>query len=327
MSQAGGDPVAILEAAYSVDRDEAAWLASVLEVVGPGLDRGHGASAFLYDASDVSRMRVWSYLGGPTGRGPAIAQAITASTPERLHWTFRTQSCAVASEGPGWDDQPASQLFRQWGVEDILFVNGLDPTGIGCFLTARMPARAPPTPAVRQKWSRVAVHLAAAYRLQRRLSELREEPDAVLDPGGRVLHAEPGASGNAAREALRHLARAIDRARGGLRRRDPDEALFLWKRLAEARWSLVDQFESDGRRFLVARRNDVRLPRPRVLTDRERQVAAQAALGLTNKHIAYALGLSTGTVSTHLSAAMRKLDLRSRADLTRCLGGLVEGDE
>jgi len=85
------------------------------------------------------------------------------------------------------------------------------------------------------------------------------------------------------------------------------------------RWSLVDRFDSDGRRFLVARRNEPDVRDPRALSPRERQVAAFAALGHSNKLIAYTLGLSASTIATHLAAAMRKLAVRSRVELARAV--------
>jgi DNA-binding NarL/FixJ family response regulator len=51
------------------------------------------------------------------------------------------------------------------------------------------------------------------------------------------------------------------------------------------------------------------------LTDREREVATLVARGLDNDTIAEHLGLSGATVRSHVSHAMTKLDLRSRAHL------------
>jgi DNA-binding CsgD family transcriptional regulator len=43
------------------------------------------------------------------------------------------------------------------------------------------------------------------------------------------------------------------------------------------------------------------------LTDRERQVFTYAAMGQSNKLIAYSLGLAVSTVAAHLERARRKL--------------------
>ena len=52
-----------------------------------------------------------------------------------------------------------------------------------------------------------------------------------------------------------------------------------------------------------------------VLTDREREVVALVALGLSNADIATRLFLSPLTVKTHVNRAMAKLDVRDRAQL------------
>lgn len=52
--------------------------------------------------------------------------------------------------------------------------------------------------------------------------------------------------------------------------------------------------------------------RSRALTHRERAVVEYASRGWSNKVIAYELGVSSSTVSTHLSRAGAKLGLRSR---------------
>lgn len=97
-------------------------------------------------------------------------------------------------------------------------------------------------------------------------------------------------------------------------------ALATYDRLA-ARWDL----ERAGG---VARRYGMSLPArhrrgPRgygaELSPREREVAELAATGRTNREIAAELSLSTNTVNKHLSAALRKLGLRSRTALSHHL--------
>ena len=53
------------------------------------------------------------------------------------------------------------------------------------------------------------------------------------------------------------------------------------------------------------------------LTHREREVVQQVAEGRINKEIAYRLSISVKTVETHRASAMRKLKLRTTADLVR----------
>lgn len=58
-------------------------------------------------------------------------------------------------------------------------------------------------------------------------------------------------------------------------------------------------------------------PRQSELTERERQIVQLVAEGNSNKEIAAALQISTKTVETHRNNVMRKLNLRSAADLVR----------
>lgn len=51
------------------------------------------------------------------------------------------------------------------------------------------------------------------------------------------------------------------------------------------------------------------------LTDREKEVFAAVALGLTNQEISAKLFLSESTVKTHIGAILRKLDLRDRVQI------------
>jgi len=51
------------------------------------------------------------------------------------------------------------------------------------------------------------------------------------------------------------------------------------------------------------------------LSEQERQVIGHVVLGRSNKLAAHELGLSTSTVSTHLTHAMRKLHIRSRVEV------------
>ena len=110
--------------------------------------------------------------------------------------------------------------------------------------------------------------------------------------GGKLVHAEEPAKSAAARELLHQSAVALRRAKGRLRLDAPDRALAEWKGLVAARWTLVDHFESDGQRYVLARRNDVPVRGFGALTERERQVVSYAALGHSSKLIAYELGIA-----------------------------------
>ena len=178
--------------------------------------------------------------------------------------------------------------------------------------------RVKPTTPERKLWRRLGAHLGAGLRLRREL-ETRQAVEltgeAVLDPAGRVLDAEGPAQARDAREALHDAVRRIDRARTQQERADSARAIELWQGLVDGQWSLVDRFDSDGRRFLVARRNEIGLRDPRRLTSRERDVAYLCCLGRSNKAIAYTLGISPASVSAHQKRLLRKLGLSTLTEL------------
>ncbi|NUO52487.1 MAG: helix-turn-helix transcriptional regulator [Polyangiaceae bacterium] len=313
------DIISIIEGAYQVDQEPAGWLRNLLETATPTLDHGLGCSAFFYDATDVNRLRLQEFVSVGARSDESIMRAIERSTPERVRWVFRSQACRTASEGPDWTINPAAKMFREWGITDVLFINGLDPSGIGCFVTAKLSAEDRVSQGTKQRLSKLAAHLASGYRLVRRLSnEAKRDPStgsAVLTPSGRVEHADAEAAEKTALTALREAVGAIEGARGKMRRRDPDGAVSSWRGMVNAKWSLVDHFDRDGKRYVVARENHAQTPRPRELSLRERQVVAYAALGHTNKLIAYELGISASSVGVLLWRAAKKLGVESRKDL------------
>lgn len=76
-----------------------------------------------------------------------------------------------------------------------------------------------------------------------------------------------------------------------------------------------------ARRLAAAVRGEVTAESPRDrlqrLTPREREVLALVATGNTNREIAAGLGISPRTVESHRESLMKKLALRTVADLTR----------
>ena len=86
-----------------------------------------------------------------------------------------------------------------------------------------------------------------------------------------------------------------------------------WEGLVDGRWSLVDRFDTDGRRFVVAVKNDPAHPDPRGLTTREREIAEFVGLGRSTKQIGYTLGVSLSAVTNLTAQAQEKLGLSSRS--------------
>lgn len=113
---------------------------------------------------------------------------------------------------------------------------------------------------------------------------------------------------------LRELAFRLDASPDA--ERDPAEAALAWRAFVDGRYTVVDQFDAHGRRYIVVRRG---LPLCASLTPREREVLSYAKLAYSGKRIAYELGISQSTVALHLKSAARKLGYGSRSRLVLAL--------
>jgi DNA-binding CsgD family transcriptional regulator len=322
--------VGVVEAAYQLEGTEQEWLSGIVEAARPHLDRGRGVVGYFWEARQSGPLQVSEpvLLGTPRVYEQKFA-AFTAAADDRvLDGTYRAEVvCGTVSELVGADlvrQHPAWAMLRPSGICDFLGIRVADPNGQSAFLGAPLHRLGRLRPAERTCWERIASHLSAGLRLRRALlagaSEQRGAVEAILSAKGAVVHAEGLARSRDARSVLHDAIIAMERARGRLRTTNPRLAVAIWRGLVSGRWSLVDSFESDGRRYIVARKNDPHVTDPRRLTLRERQIVAYARLGHANKLIAYELGLSTSSVATHLARALRKLGLRSRSELFRRFG-------
>ncbi len=101
----------------------------------------------------------------------------------------------------------------------------------------------------------------------------------------------------------------------------PDLAVPIWRGLVGGEWSIVDQFDRDGKRHFLVRRNAAPAPAapapPARLSPRERRAMTLASQGHANKAIAFELGVAPSTVSGLLSRAATKLGAPSRAAALR----------
>ncbi len=328
------DPIAAVEACYATELDEEAWLRGILESLRP-LDFGLGLFAEAFDPSVPSGHAVERRAAlGPLPEGVMEdLQRLRLSLPAdlvRSHFgptpPVRLAQQTARRAGPDVV-RVSADFLRKWGARDSLAMFAVDAGGRALMVGSSIPfgGRLPSPRAVKQL-ERVSAHLVSGFRLRRALEGRLARPDeaeAVLDPGGRLLHADGKARGPEAREGLVEAVRRSERARGRLRMADPEEALLLWKGLVDGTWSLLDHADSDGKRLVLARRNEPGLRDPKALAPRERAVLAFAAMGHQNKFIAYLLGLAPSTVAAHLQSACRKLGFASRREAIETFAPLV----
>lgn len=312
------DLIGIVEATYRLEKDAHEWLEGLCEASRFDLDHGFGALGHVLRLDEIGPPEV--PVGVSCGVEPHVLSKVmpifrSLTWREKQAIASRGLPCATAIELGGPEFLATRPEYAAMGIKDILAVRAHDLSGRVVLLTASMPHDRGIRERLRARWSQVAVHIGAASRLRFQPQTTIPGPDdAVLTPGGHVAEANGSSRSRTARERLRRAALNIDRARCK-RWRNADEALVLWEALVDGRWTLVDRFDSDGRRFLIARKNEPPVRDPRALTSRERQVVAMAAAGHRLKVIAYDLGLSVATVSLHLRNAMRKLRVSTRMEL------------
>lgn len=320
-----------LETAYDGDGTDEEWQSRVLDGVMSIVGAVNGAVCHVdsgIDAEGVFRVHTIDTrtqrgpLARPSAGGPMWAQVpptiLARLFGRSLAMTFRE---LIGNQSPA--DIPAWRESWLDPIVDNLGIVARDPTGPGCLVIA---ATTEPLQIPRREQKlldRVSYHFSAAVRLRRgHRARWMDDAEVIMSPSGKVLHAQEQAPDK--RDALDEARRRRDEARK--MKHDPEAALEIWRGLVGGRWSLIDHFDSDGKRFLLAMKNAPVVDRRADLTPRERRVCALAAMGHRDKEIAYMLGLSLASVTAALHRARGKLGVKSRTELatTWRLGQLPE---
>jgi len=314
------DLIAAIEAAYDRSSSDVIWLEQLARIVAPSFGAGssHPISTFIYDLHPNTGIHISDFAS--VGDAPYTCahfekqHAEVDAAAHRL--AYECDMFTLLSRAVGEKLARTTIMAAGMTGEDSLGLRAnITPTS-GVILTTHVPRGY----RIRDRtmWTRLASHVGTAARLRRTPSP---GAPSVLTPSGKLEHGTARAV--AARADLASAAKSMDRARGKLRRVDPEAASALWQAMVRGEWSLVDWIDHDGKRFLLAYDNPVEAAPRQGLTARERQVVACAAMGHTNKLIAYDLGLSTGSVSAILSRAAKKLGVSSRVALIRAYRDLA----
>lgn len=316
------DCIALVESAYEMGGDAQAWFDATFALAAPMLDRGQGVLAFAYAQSPTLP---GLGLRATSGCSPALlesySEATSAGASKQARPVLATAGTTYASLSEYLFrrfPEEAERFRQRTGFHDVVGFSAVTGTGYAISFAALADSPVATAPADRKRWACLAAHIGAGLRLRLALEggdAAQRAPEAVLDPAARLHDATGPAQGSRAREHLRAAVRLRERARSRRGRADPDAALALWEGLVAGRWSLVDRFERDGKRFIVAHPNDPDVGDPRGLSRRERQVAEYSGMGRSQKEIAYLLGISTAGVSNAARRAAEKLGLAGRAEL------------
>jgi DNA-binding CsgD family transcriptional regulator len=324
----------MVEASYVVDGSAAEWGARVLDAADQSLGGSLGGFSCEFrlnpdGAVTIDRESTAIVRQQPEKIG-AILDGLNQAPPDllalRLPKNNTATRCLLTSEVDPEFKLSYRRMLSRDGIHDGVNVLCVDLDRTGFLLSLGIPDRSKVTSSVRRNLRRIATHMLAALRLRRRLGaagvEARSQPAppplesaaALLSPRGVLLHATGEASLADARRALTTAVMNVERARKSSRH-DAREALQLWRGLVSARWTLVDQIDARGTRYIVARENSPGATDLPKLTHTERCVVAYAARGFSMKEIAYTLGLADTTVRVLMMRAVRRSGLRNRNEL------------
>jgi DNA-binding CsgD family transcriptional regulator len=344
----------LLEHCYRLDLPPETWLRELAEAALPLMGFGLGIHAYFVDLRGASPVlespllvggqpewearwkgawwdNIMMSTAGPDLRAMHTLSPVNYAT--ELWGALSSQSPTYASHLASLSTRGYSTIFARYLAgettipdasqamyPDSFNVLCMDATRRGVVLIANLPEQAhgAVSPRIAQLWNRLGAHVASGLRLLRleQSASSRSEPEAIFTPGGKVEHATVELRDTVALGALREQVVAVDQARAH-HRTDPLHATEAWRALHEGRYSLLDHFERDGRRYYVARANTPAVDPLAALTERENQVVRAAALGHSNKRIAYELDLALSTVAATLKSAAQKLGARSRLELIR----------
>ena len=288
----------VVQTAYRFDLQPQAWLGELCGALEPLLGVGEGLLAFQYRLHGGRIQVVASASSGFARWRRALMLAGTCAAPTELPGSAEGSGLSSVLRGIA---EALSRVHAPsdagcaTACTDAARLGGANPSGVGVLVNAtRRRAAQLSGDSMSRRWGQVAAHLAVAVRLRESLAD---------------------ASHDEASEALRVAARRVDCAHAN--RVDADAALEMWQGLVDGTWSLVECFEADGRRFVIARRNEDVARDPRALSPRQRQVAALAAATENDPLIAGKLGISESSVRTHLRRGLERLGLRDRRELIR----------
>lgn len=311
----GADIVGRLAVAYEPASSDQAWAETFADAMTPlmNVSRGIGVnvveyapdlSAAGYAASAIPAGESWPWASAPdAGLSMAGVEAFRAAY-------FPAQPVAIHHELAARLSGGSAARMREFraamGGVDSLGVVAHPAPGLIVTLYAVHHDDIHASRLERTVLSRVAVHMEAAFRLRRFPSSLICE----LDGAGRLVSEPPAGR----LETLLQSAHALEHAHAASC--GNADALALWPALLAGRLTVVRRGTGASTRYLFLE-NPPAARATRSLSAAEVQTLTLAARGLTNKLVAYGLGISPVAASRRLETIALKVGVMSRSDLVR----------
>ena len=311
--------VALVEACYRPELADTEWVPRLLAVL-LGMSQARSAMFMRVRSSydDCGALHIESvgdlaFVGPDVVAWSELTQRAVLGSPARESTFGKTQGTtfsAASGLGAALSSVPGWRTCWREPIVDALGLVGRDAHGDGFCACVGLTT----THALTQKEARLltklATHVGASERLRRRTVHV-DHADAVLSAHGKVLHLATGAQHERATldegRKRRELAKKT--------KHDAERALEIWQGLVAGTWSLVDHFDTDGKRLVLAMKNAPEVSPRADLTALERRVSSLATMGHRDKEIAYMLGVTLPSVGAALHRARNKLGVGSRAAL------------
>lgn len=318
------DLVGVLEAIYANEPDMDQWFAGVMRAFEASLVTPLGVSTLLIGHKrDYAQPTVIG--GGVTTATSRVLEsaigAVNAMSATVLREMFYPGVPVTTHHVLARTITPESvALFRflrtsLFGCPDLVGAFAYPQPGMAMVFSAGIAQPGLPPAADRNVFMRIVGHLDSALRL-------RMQPEhaiaAVLAPDGSLRHLADPTLAKARREWFGARVATIDAGRVRAKRVDIDP----WWALFDGRYSIVPIEDRDGKRHYLLVTNQPSHERHARFSSREADIVRLCARGLTNKAIAYNLGISPAHVSDEIRTAALKVGLRSRHDLVRVAAGL-----
>ena len=308
---------------FSLQVSDADWVKNaascILRVLGP-----ERAEWWAADWELTSNGVASTALAADSAIGALMESRFPATTHADLPQRLSRDGGFTTVTAAGLWTESARDLFGDMRRQDAVAIT-MGQSDRGFVVGRLLRKRAPHPPGDRRVLAPVVRSVNAAWRVRKYLAQGRrdEVAEAIFHPSGKVLHAIHPASRGTSLQLLRAAVVAREKARRAAGQSVAGAA--VWSQLVEGRWSLVDDHEERGQRYIVAVRNDAYADAA-ALTEREALAVDAAVRGYSAKQSVDTLGVSLSAVYALRTSAVKKLSARSLADvvtLGRQLRGVV----
>lgn len=324
-------PGDLLGSVYDLELSEQEWVTQLTRGIGKFIDGGNGTLGCIFRMGRQVEMPVLKAIEADD-EVPAFIQYLRATEQasggkaldaDRFGSLFAASGMGTLSANRS--AEMAYQVFRQeFEVDGVLDAAGLiiphAESRSFIFFTSRQKELGAVSERARPRWIELQNHIAAVYDLRHHLRrDAFQETDAVwFNTRGKCVESGPVVS-DSIRDRLREAVQLRENARLGNTASKRVDLQTYWSNVLSGNWAIVDRFDSDGRRHIIALPVSKAGDNVRGLSDRERQIMDLLGDGLANKVIAYELGISTPAVASHLSHIYGKIGIRDRGAMVQLI--------